>query len=88
MTRRIATFVTGQKLLTGSEAKKAWATQSVRCACGYYGDESNTVSGSASDMPAEWLGCPNCNGQALGYPLVYRLPVQVKAKEAELRTHT
>lgn len=78
------TFVIDGKLLVGHEAKDAWAAQSVRCACSSYGDADHSISGSCSDMPAEWLGCTNCRGQALGQPLVYRLQSQINAKRADL----
>lgn len=76
--KAIPTFRHGGILLTGDAAKKAWADQTARCGCGSYGDESEAISGTCKDMPAEWLGCTNCSGQALGRPLVYRLPSQMQ----------
>lgn len=76
--KRIPTFRQGDKLLTFAEARKAWAEQTARCACGSCGDTDHSISGTCKDMPAEWLGCDNCSGQALGRPLVYRLPSQME----------
>jgi len=76
--KRIPTFRLKDKVLTGAEARKAWASQNVRCACGDYGDVENTIAGSCNDMPAEWLGCPNCSGTALGRPMIFRLPSHVR----------
>ena len=76
-TNRIPTYRHGETLLTGRDARRAWADQTVRCACGYHGDASEWIAGTANDMPAEWLGCTNCRGQALGRPLIYRLPSQM-----------
>lgn len=70
-------------LLIGQDAKKAWAEQSARCNCGSYGDVEHSISGTCSDMPAEWLGCDNCRGCAVGRPLVYRLPSQIAAARSE-----
>lgn len=75
---RIPTFRTDAKLLTGAEANEAWGNQRVRCGCGSYGTTDDSISGSAGDKPAVWLGCPNCSGSALGLPLVYCLPSQVR----------
>ena len=77
MKKRIPTFRQGEKLLTGASAREEWKTQTARCGCGSHGDEKNSISGSSNDMPAEWLGCDNCTGRALGRPLVYRLPSQL-----------
>ncbi len=78
MTKRIATFrADGRQLLKDNTAREAWASQNVRCNCGSYGDRSESISGTCNDMPAEWLGCTNCTGQALGRPLIYRLPSQM-----------
>ena len=74
--KRVPTFRHNNTLLTGPAAKKTWADQSVRCACGSSGDPANSISGTCKNMPAEWLGCSNCTGQAVGRPLVYRLPSQ------------
>ena len=71
---QIQTFRRSGHLLTGAEARKAWADQEVRCACGDYGDAENTIAGTVDGLPAEWLGCPNCAGQAVGRPLVFRRP--------------
>jgi hypothetical protein len=35
-------------------------------------------------MPAKWLGCDNCTGQALGAPLVYRTSGQIEDVREEL----
>ncbi len=79
--KRIATFHAADGfLLTGRAARKAWASQSVRCACGTYGDEDYAIDGTCRDMPARWLGCDNCRGRALGYPLVFQLPSQMEEK--------
>jgi len=76
--RRTATFHDGSKMLTGREARKAWKEQRARCNCGSCGDAEHAISGTVGpDMPAQWLGCDNCSGQALGSPLVYRLPSQM-----------
>jgi len=78
--KRIATFAPApERLLCGRAAIAAWRSQSVRCPCGYCSDPRRAVSGSAGDMPAKWLGCdnPGHHGQALGQPLVYRLPSQM-----------
>lgn len=74
---RIPTFRRGDTLLVGQEARAAWAAQSARCGCGSYGDAEEAISGSCKNMPAQWLGCTNCNGSALGRPLVYRLKSQM-----------
>ena len=79
MAKRTPTFRIGDKLLVGREARKAWAAQEARCDCGSCGDTQHTVDGTVSGSPAEWLGCDNCTGQALGRPLVYRLPSQIAA---------
>lgn len=78
MTKRIPTFRDGAGLLTCAAAIKAWQQQTARCGCGSCGDEANAIDGTAGDMPAKWLGCDNCTGQALGRPLVYRLPSQMR----------
>jgi hypothetical protein len=78
--KRIATFKLDGKMLTGAAAVTAWAKQSAHCNCGSYGAKSEAISGTCSDMPAKWLGCTNCSGQALGRPLVYRLPSQMEAQ--------
>lgn len=80
----IPTFTQDGKLLIGTDATKAWASQAVRCGCGDYGDKSEAVSGSCHDMPAEWLGCTNCSGHALGRPLIYRTQSQIAARRREL----
>ena len=77
--KRTATIKINGQMLTGREATKAWRNQSARCNCGSYGDASEAISGTCSDMPAKWLGCTNCSGKALGLPLVYRLPSQIEA---------
>ena len=77
--KRTPTFRIGDKLLVGREARKAWREQEVYCACGSSGDAAHCVDGTVGGSPAEWLGCDNCTGQALGRPLVYRLPNQIKA---------
>ena len=77
MARAIPTFRHEEKLLTGKAAREAWASQSARCNCGSHGDEEHAVHGECNDMAATWLGCSNCRGQALGRPLVYRLPSQM-----------
>lgn len=84
MANRIPTFRTRDALLTGSNAIAAWSQQRIRCNCGSYGDEANSISGSCNDMPAKWLGCDNCTGQAVGRPLVYRLANQLKAANQTL----
>lgn len=58
--------------VSGKAARKAWADQAVRCACGSYGCVDAAVSGSAGLDRARWLGCPSCSGTALGRPLVWR----------------
>lgn len=78
------TFVQGGKLLVGSAAIEAWKTQRTTCACRSRGDEENAISGSTGDMPAKWLGCDNCTGTAVGFPLVYRTESQISAKLKEL----
>lgn len=75
--KTIPTFKKNGDLLTGHEAREAWAGQSARCNCGSYGDESEAIHGSAGDMPAVWLGCTNCDGTALGRPLVMRTQSQI-----------
>jgi hypothetical protein len=77
MAKRIATFRKDDELLTGEKARAAWAAQRVRCACRSYGDQQHSIGGTCEDLPAVWLGCTNCRGQALGYPMVYRLPSQM-----------
>jgi hypothetical protein len=78
MKKRIPTFRRQDQLLTSTEAVEAWAGQATRCNCGGPGDSNKAVTGSCDDMPAKWLGCGwNCSGQAVGYPLVYRLPSQL-----------
>lgn len=77
------TFRQGDRLLIGADAIAAWEAQSVRCACGSYGDKENAISGSCKDMPAKWLGCDNCDGTALGRPLVYRVQSQIATALAE-----
>lgn len=72
-----ATYQDGDALLVGTTARDTWRAQQARCNCGCYGDADHAMSGTAGDMPAVWLGCPNCRGQALGKPLVYRLPSQI-----------
>lgn len=84
MSQRIPTFRDCGKLLTGAAASEAWAAQTAKCACGSCGDKDNAIAGTAKDMPAQWLGCPNCTGQALGRPIVYRLPVQIRAAMSEM----
>lgn len=79
MAKRTPTFRVGNKLLVGREARKAWAAQEARCACGSCGDDQHTVDGTVGGSPAEWLGCDNCTGQALGRPLVWLLPSQMRA---------
>lgn len=74
---KTVTFQDGDKLLRGKAARTAWKAQEARCACGGYGDPANALSGTAGDKPATWLGCSNCSGQALGKPLIYRLPSQM-----------
>jgi hypothetical protein len=74
------TFFSGARLLIGDESLAAWLAQSVRCNCGSYGDAEHAISGTSGtsdEMPAKWLGCKNCPGQALGYPLVYRTSGQI-----------
>jgi len=78
MAKTVPTFRADGELLVGVAAIKAWKAQDAFCACGDAGDEADAVSGEASDMPAEWLGCPNCSGRAVGHPLIYRLPSQVR----------
>ena len=74
---RIPTFRTKESgMLSGASARRAWGKQVVRCNCGDHGDAANEIAGTAGDMPARWLGCGTCPGQALGRPLVYRLPSQ------------
>jgi len=57
-------------------ARRLWLAQigKVRCNCGStasYGLHGrDTIIGTVSELPAVWLGCPNCPGQALGAPLV------------------
>lgn len=75
---KTATFRIDGKVLTGSEAKTAWAAQSAKCACGSYGDTAHAISGTCEDSPAKWLGCANCSGQAVGGPLIYRTAAQIK----------
>ena len=75
--KRVPTFLAGGVMLRGIQAIKAWRAQEPVCACRSVGEASAAISGSASNMPAKWLGCPNCSGQALGRPLVYRLPSQM-----------
>lgn len=78
-TKRTPTFKIDGVLLVGADAKTKWAAQRARCGCGSYGDAEESIGGKCSDMPTEWLGCPNCSGQALGKPLVYRLQSQILA---------
>ena len=74
-TKRIATFRSQDgRLLKGREARRAWAAQESICACGCHGEAKESVSGTVGLCPAEWIGCPNCTGNALGRPLVFRLP--------------
>jgi len=62
--------------LPRGEARKLWLAQigNVRCACGdtasfgQYGRD--TIAGTVGGISAVWLGCPNCEGQALGLPLI------------------
>jgi len=75
--KRVPTFRQDNVLLGGTEAIEAWKAQEPVCNCGSVGEAGEAISGSASNMPAKWLGCPNCSGQALGRPLVYRLPSQM-----------
>lgn len=77
-TKRIPTFRVGGKLLTGADAAKAWAEQSGKCNCGSHGTQEDSISGECGGMPATWLGCSNCTGEAVGRPLVYRMPSQMK----------
>lgn len=78
------TFARNGILLVGREAVEAWSSQTARCNCGSYGGGEDAISGSCHDMPAKWLGCDNCVGQALGRPLVYRVPSQIATKRSEL----
>jgi hypothetical protein len=61
---------------TRHEKRREWLKQigQVRCACGdtaSYGLHGrDTISGTVGGRPAIWLGCPNCTGHALGFPLV------------------
>ena len=73
-TRLISTFST----LAGRDAEQAWRDQEIRCACGSHGAASRAIAGEVGNKPAKWLGCTNPShaGQALGEPLVYRLPSQ------------
>lgn len=73
------TFRAGDQLLIGAAAKQAWADQSARCNCGCGGVSSETISGTCSGLSAEWMSCPNCSGQAVGRPLVYRTVSQISA---------
>lgn len=77
MSKQIPTFRKNGSLLTGKEARMAWEAQDARCNCGSGGDAAHAISGTCKDMPAQWLGCDNCTGQAIGRPLVYRLPSQM-----------
>lgn len=78
MARRTVTFRVDGKLLTGRAARKAWAAQVAGCACGDPGDERYAVAGVIHGQPAEWLGCENCRNQALGRPLVFKLPKEIR----------
>ncbi len=77
--KKRATFLVESTLLTDAAAVTAWREQAVRCPCGHRGDAEHAVAGAAGDMPAKWLGCANPThaGQALGRPLIYRLPSQM-----------
>lgn len=74
---RLPTFKKVDTLLVGQAAIETWRLQVVRCGCGSFGSEDSSISGSCTNMPAKWLGCPNCRGMALGFPLVYRMKSQM-----------
>ena len=76
------TFFASNYLHVGQAAIDAWSAQTARCACGCRATERNFVSGKCEDMPASWLGCPNCRGQACGLPLVYRTQSQINFETA------
>ncbi len=65
----------GETLPRG-EARKRWRAQEgkIRCACGStasYGTHGrDTIGGTCGGVTAVWLGCPNCRGTALGFPLI------------------
>ena len=74
--RLIPTF----SIRLGRDAEQAWRDQEIRCACGSRGDAEQAIAGEVGGMPAKWLGCsnPSHTGQALGEPLIYRLPSQMR----------
>jgi hypothetical protein len=87
--KRIPTFRTlDGPLLVGAAAKKAWASQVARCNCGYCGKAEASIEGAYDGMPAEWLGCPNCSGSALGFPLLYRTQSQINFALNERQCYT
>lgn len=89
MTKKtIPTFRTPAAFLSGQDAVEAWANQNAKCACGCPGRIDKSILGTASDMPAKWLGCQNCCASTVGRPLVYRSPVQVKAAIAARKAAT
>jgi hypothetical protein len=69
-------------LLVGTSALEAWKAQIARCNCGRLATAEAPVTGQCNDMPAQWIGCSGCSGQALGRPLVWRTESQIKACEA------
>lgn len=70
-TKTMPTFRRDGETFDGAEAINQWKNQSVTCACGCHATEKDSISGTSNDLPAKWLGCPNCPGTALGRPLVY-----------------
>lgn len=81
MATKIPTFVTESKVLTGSAARQAFNAQACRCNCGC-GAGDGTVSGVAGCSPAVWHECSNCNGSAIGRPLLYCTRGQIQSYRA------